>query len=264
MQILGRSAAYLQLADTFPLTAWLSFGFVSLCHLFTLSLASLPVFNGWERQWRKEGRGRRTEGGRGLPSPGGAFNEEPLKSGVIEQLLRKRRRVAPLRGRAVVPFLFTFLSHLSLLIFYLYSVSSRQDLHLLLLLVPTTDLPFTSCPPLWSGHGSRLYFTEHGGRILLAAALLSPGVCVWVCVCVVGGQIARPQRTERAGAAHLPQYWSYVVTTKSTSPTPQPNRCSAPVFLLGWQPFRGLNRMSASDYFEFRALNEWTLQLSHF
>lgn len=88
--------------------------FVSLCHLFLLSQASLPVFNGWERQWRKEGRGRRTGGGRGLPSPGRALMKS-LWSWVwlnSSRILRKRRGPAPLQGRPVVPFLFAFSSHL--------------------------------------------------------------------------------------------------------------------------------------------------------
>lgn len=111
IQILGRSAAYLQLADAFLPTAWLIFLFVSLCHLFTLSRASLPVFNGWAKQWRKEGWGRRTEGGWGLPSPGRALMKS-LWSWVWLNSLRKRRGAAPLQGWAVIPFLFTFSSHL--------------------------------------------------------------------------------------------------------------------------------------------------------
>lgn len=65
------------------------------------------------------------------------------------------------------------------------SVISMWDLHLLVLLSlatgplwppPLSPAPFTSCPPLWSGHGSCLYLTNRGGPIPLTSGLWSPWV----------------------------------------------------------------------------------------
>lgn len=56
-------------------------------------------------------------------------------------------------------------------------------------LLPVHQPPFTSCPPLWSGHGSCLYLTNRGGPIPLAPRHLKLMMWwdVWkaVCTCVV-------------------------------------------------------------------------------
>lgn len=126
------SIAYLQLLATFLLTAWLIFLFVSHCHFFTLSLASLPaIFYGWARQWRKEGWGRKTERGRRLWSPGRALMKSLwswmwLKS---SRILRRRRGRRLSEDRLSFPFPFPSPSHHITSFLFWFSFFSLSQFH---------------------------------------------------------------------------------------------------------------------------------------
>lgn len=99
-------------------------------------------------------------------------------------------------------------------------------------LLPFHQPPFTSCPPLWSGHGSCLYLTNRGGPIPLAPRHLKLVMwCdVWkaVCTCVVSkGHVCisafflKTFRNTHASLQHsgtdsdslsiIPRHWYYSV-----------------------------------------------------
>ncbi len=137
-----------------------------------------------ETDWRKEGWGgwgwRGEERGGRAPVSRQGFNEEPLKFAVIERHpCPLQKGPAPLRRHAVVssPFPFSispswFPSFLSLSVLCKIFTSSLSC-NRLLLPPPLSPTLFTSCPPLWSGHGSCLYLTNRGGPIPSAPGLWS-------------------------------------------------------------------------------------------
>ncbi len=118
--------------------------------------------------------------------------------------------------------------HLSLLISILLSLSIPCEIFTssfssLLQLSSLSPAPFTSCPPLWSGHGSCLYLTNRGGPIPLAPGLWSPWMqgggiwkeemCVCVCVCGIGGAfICVYMYTHSETHMHAPSIQEEIVT----------------------------------------------------